>query len=279
MTGNPNVALGERRYRIDRAWMAPGRGDGVAGVAALAVGADGLLYALRREAPYVVVFDLDGRLVRRLDAVAAADGHGIFAAPDGSLWLAARDEHSLVRIDPAGRELQRIGAPDRPAPHGPFGHLTRGVVAPDGELYVTDGYADAVVHRYTADGTLLSSWGRGGIGDGEFRTPHSLWVTATRVYVLDRDNDRIQVFDRAGELQDIWTDFLRPMDVWMSPDEELFVTEQVPRLSRWSADGRLLGRCRLPHIPSHSIAGDDEGRLYVVELVHGTIARLVPEAG
>lgn len=279
MSPSPHVALGSRRYRIDRAWLAPGRTHGLTQIVALAVGADGLLYVLRRARPHIVVFSLEGELLARLDDLELPDGHGIFPAPDGSLWVAARDDHAIVHVSPDGQELARIGRADLPAPYGPFGHPTHAVVAPDGELYVSDGYADAFIHRYSADAVWQSSWGRPGVGPGEFRTPHSLWATDDLVYVLDRDNDRLQVFDRAGSLQAVWTDLLRPMAVWVDARGELFVTEQVPRLSRWSAEGELLGRCRLPVIESHGVFGDRTGRIYVAEVSSDTITRLVPESG
>lgn len=276
MTASQYVALGHHKYRIDRSWIAAGRDYGLTRLASLAFGADELLYVLRRERPYVIAFSTDGEPVASLDAVNAPDGHGIFPAPDGTLWIAARDDHCVVHVAADGTELARIGDRTRPTPFGPLGHPTRAVVAPDGEIYITDGYADAVVLRYDPDGALIGSWGAPGVEPGAFRTPHSLWVTHERVYVADRDNDRMQVFDRAGQLLAVWTDFLRPMDVWGDGDGQLFVTEQVPRLSLWSPDGTLLGRCRIPASASHGISGDTDGRLYVVEINTDTITRLVP---
>lgn len=267
------VALGNRLYRVDRGWASSSEQAPLSAMSSVAWGPDGLVYVLRREPPYIVAFNADGTLARSLENVPAPDGHGIFAATDGSLWVTARDAHTVLQVDLSGRVMTSIGDASLPRPRGPFGHPTRAVVAPDGEVYVSDGYADAVISRYSG-GRLVQSWGSPGQGPGQFRTPHSLWVTDTQVFVVDRDNDRLQVFGRDGELQSVWSDFLRPMDVYVDGDGLIFVSEQAPRLSMWDQKGTMLGRCRLPSVACHGIAGDDAGNLYVAELFVNVVTRL-----
>lgn len=271
--GQPVVALGNRLYRVDRGWAAAADDTPLTAISSVAYGRNGLLYVLRRQEPYLVSLGPDGRVVHQVEGLEAPDGHGIFAAPDGTLWVTARDAHTVLQLSPDGRVVSSIGSPDLPSPRGPLGHPTRAVVAPDGEVYVSDGYADARISRYSG-GQLIQSWGSPGLAAGQFRTPHSLWVTESRVFVVDRDNDRIQAFGRDGQLAGIWPDFLRPMDVFRDADGRLFVSEQVPRLSMWDEDGRMLGRCRLPSVACHGISGDDDGNLYVAELSVNLVTRL-----
>ncbi len=268
------VTLGPRLYRVDRGWATNEPDAPLTALTALAVGVDGLLHVLRRERPHLVSFDQQGRVVGRVDELDATDAHGLFAPEDGTLWIAARDHHMVLQITPEGEVLASIGDPEHPAPRGPLGHPARAVVAPDGEIYVADGYADALIHRFSADLTLLTSWGTPGLGPGQFRTPHSLWASKDRVIVADRDNDRLQIFDRRGALLAIWPDFLTPMDVFVDREGRIFVTEDVPRLSMWDASGTLLGRCRLPSLVCHGIAGDQAGNLYVVEARTNMVTRL-----
>src|SRR5438477_273239 len=86
----------------------------------------------------------------------------------------------------------------------------RPLVAPGGDLYVTDGYGNARVHRFSAEGRLLQSWGEPGAGPGQFNLPHGIAVLADgRVLVADRENDRIQLFDPEGKYLDQWTQVQR----------------------------------------------------------------------
>jgi peptidylglycine monooxygenase len=245
-------------------------------MSAIAFGSDGLVHILRRSRPVLQTFDPDGALTGSASDLVVHDGHGLFPAPDGSLWIADRDGHSILNVTPDGRILTSLGGANDPAPFGPFGHPARAVVAPDGEIYVADGYADALIHRFGRDGRALGSWGTPGIGRGQFRTPHSLWVTDDRVLVVDRDNDRIQVFDRAGAHLDAWPDFVHPMDIYRDAAGQFFVTEDTPRLTMCSEDGTVLGRCRLPALQCHGITGDPSGNLYITEVRTNMVTRLTP---
>jgi peptidylglycine monooxygenase len=148
---------------------------------------------------------------------------------------------------------------------------------PDGTLYVADGYGASRIHRFSPDGTPLASWGSPGNGPGQFTTPHGLWVLGDgRVLVADRENDRVQAFSATGDWLATWTDFPRPMDIWSDPTGAIYVTDQVPRLSRLGPDGTLTGRCRPVLNGAHGIAGDAAGRLYLAEVNPSRVTRLVP---
>ena len=114
-----------------------------------------------------------------------------------------------------------------PRAAGPFNYPSEMVPAPSGDLYVSDGYRNARVHRFaTWDGQLKKSWGEPGkTAPGHFHLPHSLIVANDKVYVCDRENHRLQVFSLDGESLDIWTDIQRPMDISIDHDGVFYVSE------------------------------------------------------
>jgi len=89
---------------------------------------------------------------------------------------------------------------------GPFNHPTEMLAHPNGDIYVTDGYQNARVHRFTADGKLKTSWGAPGKGPGQFHLPHSIAINAdANLLVADRANKRIQIFTPDGDYLGEWT--------------------------------------------------------------------------
>ena len=144
----------------------------------------------------------------------------------------------------------------------PFNHPADICVAPSGELFVADGYGNSSVHRFAADGTFIASFGSPGRGPGEFIVPHSIRVSADgRVYVADRENNRVQVFTSDGQFLDQWTDFKCPMGVHIDAQQTVYVSDQVPRLSILDLDGNLLARGRTFE-NAHQIYTDSQGNIY-----------------
>lgn len=97
----------------------------------------------------------------------------------------------------------------------PFNKPTWMVEAPNGDLYCSDGYGNAAIHHFTADGNLIKTWGSPGRGIGQFRLPHSLWVDKKyQVWVADRENSRVQVFSKDGNILKVIGGLLRAADIW-----------------------------------------------------------------
>src|SRR5262249_5651506 len=108
----------------------------------------------------------------------------------------------------------------------PFNCPTNLAFAPNGEFYVSDGYGNARVHRFTPDGTLLQSWGEPGAEPGQFNLPHGIAVHPDqRVFVADRENDRIQIFSPDGGFLDQWLDVQRPTQLLIGADGVVHVAE------------------------------------------------------
>jgi sugar lactone lactonase YvrE len=141
-------------------------------------------------------------------------------------------------------------------------------------MYVVDGYGNARVHRFTAKGDLISSWGEPGPGPSQFRLPHNVWVDKdSRVWVVDRENHRIQIFREDGKFLTQWTDLFRPTDVCIK-DDLVYVSELCRRISIFNLDGTLLARWgNESHAPDqplfvapHTLVVDSRGDLYVGEV-------------
>ncbi len=270
------VRLGERRYRVDTPW---GELDGMelGLVSQLAVDSKGNVYLLQRKHPSVLVFAPSGAMIAQWDHVRIMDGHGICVSPDDRILVIDRDAHEIIVFNPDGRIVQRLGERHNPRDGLPFNHPSDVAVASDGEIYVTDGYGNSNVHRFAADGTYLMSWGKPGAGRGEFSTPHSIWIDPQdRVLVADRENNRVQIFTRDGQYLCEWHDLFHPMDMWGDADGAMLVTDQVPRLSRFSPDGTLIGRCRPALNGAHGVWGAPDGSIFLAEMIPSRITKMTP---
>ena len=272
------VALGDTHYRVERPFYAHPNPGAISDVA---VDPSGEVHVLVRHDtqvskgdPAVINLDADGNIQSRWGGDIIADAHMLSAAPDGRLFIVDRDMHEVV-ICAAGRRVSGIGK--RQSPLQPFNHPTAVAFCPKGTIYVSDGYANQKIHRFSADGQWLVSWGELGDGPGQFMNPHAVWVLPDgRVVVVDRENDRLQVFSPDGDFLEIWTGFVKPLDLWGDAQGRLYITDLVPTLTLLSPDGQRLGRCRPVLNGAHGISGDQRGNLYLAEPSPSRITRLVP---
>ena len=98
----------------------------------------------------------------------------------------------------------------------PFCQCTHTALAPNGDIFVSDGYGNARVHKFSPDGRLIRSWGTSGVGQGEFNLPHNICCDEDGfVYVADRENHRVQIFDGNGKYQTEWRDLHRPSALFL----------------------------------------------------------------
>jgi DNA-binding beta-propeller fold protein YncE len=270
------VILGDRRYAVHRKWARLPTGESFGFISDLEVDAAGRVHVAQRgtDRP-VVVFERDGAYAGSWGEGALAEPHYISAASDGAMLVADRDAHQVLRFDDKGRLVQALGKRHWPELDAPFNHPTAAAEAGDGEIYVADGYGNSKVHRFGANGALIASWGGPGEGPGRFTTPHAVAVDRLdRVLVADRENNRVQVFDRAGKFLTAWGDFYHPMQIWIDDRDMVFVTDQIPRISMLDRDGKLVGRCRGAINGAHGLSGDAEGNLYLAELPPQEITKL-----
>jgi len=293
-----------------------------ADVAGVTVDSRDRVFIITRSDSRVIVYNADGSFAGSWgDGTFTPRTHGILAAPDDSVYCVDEGRHVIFHFDPDGSLRRIIGTPNIPSntgyrgpsgglssiTHGgpPFNRPTNVAVGPGGDLYVSDGYGNARVHRFGAEGELIQSWGEPGVGQGQFHLPHGIAVAADgRVLVADRENDRIQIFTPDGEYLEEWTDVQRPTQIAIDAEGRVYVSElwrrtedqsrrlgwitqdQHGRVSVYSPDGAVLLRMGGPDrcaagnfIAPHGIAVDSRGDLYVSEVTQSFAVRrgLVPE--
>ena len=221
------------------------------------------VYAFQRKDPPILVFDKDGNFLTGWGQGILFDAHGIFISQEDDIFLIDRDHHEVLKFNTNGEVIFRLGKRERPAFQAPFNHPTDIGVAPDsGDIYVSDGYGNSNVHRFSAEGKYLGSWGKPGDKPGEFTTPHAVWIDDNeRVYIADRENNRIQIFSLEGDYITEWRDLFHPMDIFQDGKGRFFVSDQIPRISVFDSTGTLLARGKTAANP-HGIWGDKLGNLY-----------------
>jgi DNA-binding beta-propeller fold protein YncE len=293
-------------YEADDRWAKLPSGWSWREVAAVATDSRDRVYVFNRGEHPVMVFEQDGTFLTSWGEGLFARPHGITIGPDDSVYCTDDLDHTVRKFTSDGRLLLTLGTSGRPSDTGatsmdyrtilragpPFHYPTNAALSPEGDLYVSDGYGNARVHKFAADGRLLLSWGEPGGGPGQFRLPHGIAVDQQgTVYVADRENNRIQLFTLDGTYRCEWTDLAQPYQVFLDGAGNVYVAEvgfragmrpeTVPadapggRVSIFDRQGRLLARWgggRNPCAPGdfyapHGICVDSRGDIYVGEVI------------
>ena len=274
------VGSGQYTYEVVEDWAKLPAGMAFGTVSAVATDSQDRVYAFQRTEPPVVVFDRQGNYLNSWGQGMFENPHGIFIANDIA-YLTDREGSIAMKCRLDGQPLLTIGAKGEysdtgcevagevcPRSAGPFNYLTELVPAPNGDLYVSDGYRNARVHRFSAAGDLISSWGQPGKGGpNEFHLPHSLMVGQDgRVYLCDRENSRVQVFSPEGEYITMWTDMNRPLDISQDSEGIFYTSERPednkpPQISVLDGEGKVLER--FPSRSAHGSWVDAHGDLYL----------------
>jgi DNA-binding beta-propeller fold protein YncE len=215
------IGKGKYRYQVAEGWGELPPGMSFVEATAVCVDSKDNVYVFNRGAHPVIVFDRDGNFLRSWGQdIGFTRAHGAAIGPDDMLYLTDDFGHAVRKCTTEGKVVLTIGMPNVPAPRfsgEPFNLCTHTALSPQGEIYVADGYQNARVHKYAPDGTLLFSWGEPGTGPGEFNLVHNIacddegWV-----YVADRENHRVQVFDAKGKYHDQWNNLARPCGLFVS---------------------------------------------------------------
>jgi hypothetical protein len=227
------LGSGAFRYRVDSGWGKLPDGWLCGEVAAVGVDSKDHVYVFSRGKHPMIVFDRVGNFLRSWGEDIFNKPHGLQVGPDDSLYCTDEGDHTVRRFTPDGRMELEIGVPGRPAPKLsglPFHRCTHTALSPTQDIYVSDGYGNARVHKFSPDGKLLVSWGQPGTGPGEFNIAHNICCDADGwVYVADREN-RIQVFDADGRYETQWNNLHRPCGLCLcgARDPRFYVGELGP---------------------------------------------------
>ena len=297
-------------YKLVQDWPTPARNSaGAPGglwnliqVPGVAVDARGHVLVLHRGAHPILEFESDGKFVRswgdgmfsegKVVAVAQSDrapgasgysavygpagcdscgAHSVRVDLEGNIWVVDAPAHVIYKMNPHRKIIMQLG---RKGVSGmgrnTFNLPTDVAFAPTGEVYVSDGYGNPRVVKYSREGKYLLQWGSRGSGPGEFQLPHNVAVDARgRVYVTDRDNRRIEVFDSNGKFLDQWPEIGGVSALRITKDRRIW-TDGVLR----ELDGKVVGRLPADRGGTHGIAVSDSGDVYVGQLT-GVVQKFV----
>ena len=303
----PVVGQGRYRYRADAAWARVPPGHAWSDVVGVAIDSRGRVYVFNRGAHPMMVFSADGAFLSSWGDGLISRAHGVTIGPDDAVYCTEDMGHVVRKFTPDGALLMTLGTPGAPSATGatsmdfrsirqagpPFHFPTNVALGSNGDIYVSDGYGNARIHRFTADGRLLGSWGEPGGGPGQFRIPHGIATDARgHLHVADRENSRIQEFSPDGEYLGERTGVARPCEVAFDAAGNMIVAELGYRAAMWpgieapepdptggrisifDSGGNLLSRWgggSNPDAPGdffapHDVCVDARGALYVSEV-------------
>ena len=284
--------IGDFRYNFVENWAKLPSGMTFKECPGVAVDSQDNVYVLTRGEHPIIVFDREGNFIRTFGEgmFSANRTHGLFIAHDDSILAADDGIHTIQKFNREGDKLMEIGERNAPAPRWsgqPFNRPTSAAIMPsNGDVYVSDGYGNSRIHVYTGSGEYKFSWGSSGIDAGQFIRPHNIAVDSNdRVYVVDREAHRIQIFDPRGNFITMWNNIHRPdsMVLWQ---DHIYVGElngmggvdDAPglghRVTIYDLEGNRVSMFGSPEegegpgqfIAPHGIAVDSRGDIYVAEV-------------
>ena len=296
-----NVSVG---YKVDPNWPAdppPADWETVSGVA---VDRHDRIWTLNRGRLPVQVYSAQGKFLQAWGEGLFKAGHNLRFDHDGNVWIADALVHTVRKFSPEGKLLLTLGTPDEPGEDDRhFNKPTDIAISPKGDLFVSDGYANNRVVHFDKNGRFIKAWGRLGTKAGEFSLPHSIGIDSKgKLYVGERNNVRIQVFDQQGTSLAQWRNLILPWGIWITPKDEILVCGSSPM--RWAAHkmcglppkdqivikfdttGRVLELWSLPMSQTdaiepgqvswlHSLAADSKGNLYVTDVKGNGVQKFI----
>jgi hypothetical protein len=293
------IGTGRFTYETVEGWAKIPEGYEFPDASGVTVDSKDNVYILNRGAHPVIVIDKDGNFVRSWgEGEFDQRAHGIHCSPDDFIWTVNDSQHCIKKYTPEGKLVLTIGVEGQQAEKwsgNPFNRPTNMAISPNtGDVYVTDGYGNSRVHRYTAEGKHIVSWGAPGVDPGEFQVPHNVVIDRDEnVYVTDRENYRLQVFDSNGNIKNIWQNIYRPQAMCMDREGIIYVGEMLMdteltdypkvghRLNAYDRSGQRLARIGDPmigdgptqFIAPHGFGVDSQGNLYVGEVSYTVYGR------
>jgi DNA-binding beta-propeller fold protein YncE len=259
-------------------------------------------------APPVMKFTPDGVMVRSFGSGLFATPHGIHVDADGNVWVTdapftsagtggAALGHHVTKFSPDGEIILRLGVPGETGDDQRHFNMPSDVItAPNGDIFVADGHggnSNARIVKFSADGTFLKTWGERGSAPGQFDGPHGLAMDSQgRLFVADRSNNRIQIFDQEGNFLDEWYQFSRLSGIHIDENDVLYGVDSESNAQRgreqwqrgirvgsartgevWFFIPDLTDRARLTSTGGEGIVADRDGVIYSAEVGNRTVVR------
>jgi hypothetical protein len=294
-TGQPvTIGAGKWRYELVENWGAPPEGMKYDFGCAIVADSRDNIYVHSHAQKMVLVFNRGGKLLRDFSADFAGSGagsghpsgHGTYLSHENGedflYFSVLAPYHQVIKTDLAGKVVMRIGQVKEAGPRSiqfSFNQPTDCAIAPNGDIYVCEGYGGNMVHRFSAQGKHIQTIGRPGKGPGEFTTCHGVWIDTRKsdpeLYVADRNNSRLQVFALSGELKREVKEgirqpccFYQHKNVLFVPDLDKVVTilDKEDKVVAQLGDGRVVTDESAFQTP-HALTVDSRGDFYCVEWV------------
>lgn len=249
---------------------------------AVAINRAGEVVVCHRGQHPVICFDANGKYLRSWGDDLLQMAHGLRIDPEQNIWTTDISNHRVFKFDPQGKLLLALGTGKPGSTDDAFNKPSDMAFGMNGEFFISDGYINTRVKQYAASGKLLKTWGQPGKGPGEFDLVHAIIVDRQgRVLVADRNNERIQIFDREGTFQGQWPGFA-PYGLAFSPEGTLYVADAVAhQVLRLDKDGKVQQRIGMKgsaagefNVP-HMLAFDQQGNLFVAEVDNLRVQKLV----
>ncbi len=241
------------------------------------------VYAIQRDEPTskVMVFDARGGYLKSWGENAFPYAHSLCILRDGSVWITDRNLQQVLKFSPDGALLMSIGrkgvAGDNSS-HDAFNGVSDVVMAENGDIFASDGEGvNTRVVKFSADGKFIKFWGTKGSGPGELNGPHCITTDGKgRLYVCDRSNKRIQIFDQDGKYIAQMAQFGTPVSIAITSDDMMFVASPAPenRLTIGRTTGEVLEKIEGLN-SAHGLAVDSHGNIYVAESAGKTVLKYI----
>lgn len=256
---------------------------------------DGNILIFTREPHALLEFDGDGSFVRELAHGQFQGPHGLRVDPEGNIWTTDTQTHLVLKMDRDGRVQMVLGVKGQAGilldTLGLYAHRffqpTDVAFDSDGNIYVSDGYGNSRIVKFDREGEFIKAWGEKGSEPGRFDLPHSIWVDPDdRVWVADRNNRRVQIFDTDGNVLEVWDHLGVPWGFAPAKDGNVWMADGTAnKIVKLGLDGEILGsfgeggRSVGKMGWCHYLVEMDDGSLVVAEIVSHRPQRFVPVEG
>jgi len=273
-------------YRAVEGWAQLPAGWNFGEVAAVDVDRNDNVWIFSDGPHPVLQLDRSGKFLRTWPEFLGKKPHGLRVGPDGNLWTVDLEAHRVMKWTPEGRLLMILGtgapAADNNAKYA-FNRPANLNFDPDGGFFVADGYGNSRVVHYSKDGEYLGQWGSKGSADGEFNLVHDIALDRRgRVYVADRVNQRVQIFDQQGKFLAKWTGLGVVQGLYYVKGEDVFfMCDMNARIIKVDADGKVLGtigsfgKAAGKLDTPHYIAVDSTGAIYAADFRNWRVEKFV----
>jgi peptidylamidoglycolate lyase len=274
-----------QHYRLVRDWARLPAGTAWGVMTAVGIDSTGNIFAFQRGEPdaKVLVFDTNGNWIRTWGENTFIYPHGLRVLSAGAVWIADRQMQQVIKFDRAGQALMTLGtknAAGNADSTDRFNGASDVALGSNREIYVSDGEGgNARIVKFSAEGRFLKYWGGRGSGPGQLNTPHALAVDARgRIWVCDRGNKRLQIFDAEGTVLAEMSQFGTPASIAFAADDLVYVAAGEPEnmVTIGTLDGKVLGRIEGLNSP-HGIAVAPDGAIFVAESAGKAVLKFVRE--